>query len=189
MLPVGVDHRMEFMTRCWIEARACFVRDRAPRTNFTLCELFTDAPPGIHGSLWLRVENGRVQAGESQLDGADVQVSGDYQSALAMAQTPDAEGPEAVARAEREPAYGAGQTTRAFSGQPSAELTALRQSLHDHMPARTMENPNLTHRRTRLGLNRQAQGLADLGFTVVERAIWPAYTDELSAHPTGRPAL
>ena len=51
--------------------------------------------------------------------------------------------------------------------------------LHDHLAACTVENPDLTHRLARLGLTRHAEELAEVGYTVIERAVSEEMADEL----------
>jgi len=51
--------------------------------------------------------------------------------------------------------------------------------LHDHLAARTMENPDFEHRIRRLGLERQVSELAEQGYTVIERAVSEDMADEL----------
>ena len=63
MLPVDVDQRMEFLSAAWVDEARRFVRGRAPNVDVVLCEAFSDPPPGIAGSWWLRIASGEVEAG------------------------------------------------------------------------------------------------------------------------------
>ena len=51
--------------------------------------------------------------------------------------------------------------------------------LHDHLAARTIENPDFEHRVRRLGLERHVRELDEQGYTVIERAVTEAMADEL----------
>src|SRR5262249_10309515 len=55
----------------------------------------------------------------------------------------------------------------------------LLNQLHDHLAARTIENPDFDHRVRRLGLERQVDELAEQGYTVIEGAVSPELADEL----------
>ena len=182
MLPVAVDRRVEFLSQAWIEEARSFVSARPPGGRFTLCETFRDPPPGNPGSWWLRIEDGAVDAGAGELAQADLRVTGDYQAVLALAQTVYAAGPEAVARAQRELIHRAGSGAPRVEGEILPGVAPLLAELHDHMAARTIENPNLEHRIRRLGLERQAKELSELGYTIVERAISEAFADEVREH-------
>jgi hypothetical protein len=182
MLPAAVDKRVEFLSDGWIAAAVSYVREKAASADFSLCEAFTDPPPGIDGAWWLRVRDGVVEAGPGVLEGADLSVEGDYQATLAMAQTVYLAGADAVARARRELEHRAGSDAlRVRGAMPPAAAPAL-EGLHDYMAARTVENPNLAHRLGRLGLERQAEELRTLGYTVIERAISEAFADEVRDH-------
>lgn len=182
MLPVDVDKRVEFLSDGWIAEALRYVREKRPTADFSLCEAFTDPPPGINGAWWLRVQDGEVSAGAGSIENASLRVEGDYQATLAMAQTVYSAGADAVARARRELEHRAGEGALRITGEiPLAAAPAL-EGLHDYMAARTSENPNLPHRLARLGLERQAEELNTLGYTVIERAISQAFADEVREH-------
>jgi ectoine hydroxylase-related dioxygenase (phytanoyl-CoA dioxygenase family) len=182
MEPVGVDARVEFLSDEWIDEARRFLEAAAPDVTFTLCESFTDPPPGIDGAWHVRIDRGRVEAGAGEIGGADLHVEGDYQAVLAMAQTVYAAGPDAVARARRELVHRHGADAIRVKGDVPAELQGVLGALHDHMAARTIENPHLDHRVERLGLQRQVRELAEQGYTVIERAVSEAMADELREH-------
>src|ERR1700734_782430 len=47
MLPVDVDQRTQFLSEAWIEEARRFLSNRAPTARFSLCETFSEPPPGI----------------------------------------------------------------------------------------------------------------------------------------------
>jgi ectoine hydroxylase-related dioxygenase (phytanoyl-CoA dioxygenase family) len=192
MLPVDVTERVEFLSDGWIDAARRYLEDAVATEpalasgRYAVCESFTDAPPGLglldDRAVWhFVVDEGRVTAGRGDFDDADLRVDGDYQAILSMAQTVYAAGPDAVARAQRELAHRtAAQPTR-IQGRLTGDPAALRAigGLHDHLAARTLENPDLEHRVRRLGLERHARELEERGYTVIELAITEAMADEL----------
>lgn len=182
MLPVEVDARSELLSDAWIAAAREFLEAASPDVTFTLCESFSDPPPGVHDAWHVRIDHGWAEAGPGAVADADLRVEGDYQTVLAMAQTVYAAGPEAVNRAQRELAHRAGKDAIRVTGTAPPELQSVLGALHDHMAARTIENPNLEHRIERLGLERQALELAEHGFTIIERAVSEDFADELREH-------
>jgi hypothetical protein len=192
MLPVDVTERAEFLSDPWIDAARRYLEDAvaaepALRTGtYSVCEAFTDAPPSLglpdDVAVWhFRIADGKVDAGRGELADADVRVRGDYQAVLAMAQTVDAAGPEASERARRELVHRHGPDAVRMDGSLRGEKAARRaiSGLHDHLAARTIENPDLQHRLRRLGLERHATELDELGYTVIERAVSEEMADEL----------
>jgi ectoine hydroxylase-related dioxygenase (phytanoyl-CoA dioxygenase family) len=154
--------------------------------RYSVSETFTDAPPGLGlpddvASWHYRLDDGHLEVGRGELADADVRISGDYQTILAMSQTVYAAGRDAVARARRELAHRAGPDATRVEGELVGDKAALRAlgGLHDHLAARTMENPDLAHRVRRLGLERNVTELAEQGYTVIERAVTEAFADEL----------
>jgi ectoine hydroxylase-related dioxygenase (phytanoyl-CoA dioxygenase family) len=150
---------------------------------------------------YLRIDCGTVTVAAGEAQDVDLHISGDYQHVLAQAQTVYAAGEDAVVRARRELAHRAsgrvgqvnqvGQVGQAGKREPlqrrgalpdDPALARLLADLHDHMAARTVENPDLAHRLERLGLARQASDLAEHGFCVIERAVTEAFADELRPH-------
>jgi hypothetical protein len=192
MLPVDVRDRVEFVSDRWIDAARAFLAgmvadDPAVATsNFSVCESFTDAPPalGLAGdrAVWhFAIHEGRVTVGRGDLDGATVRVEGGYQQTLAMAQTVYAAGKDAVARANREHAHRHGPDAMRITGGLAGNRAAVKvtSALHEHMAARTMENPHFEHRLAQLGLERHARELEEHGYTVIDRAVTEAMADEL----------
>ncbi|MFC5752428.1 hypothetical protein [Actinomadura rugatobispora] len=179
MTRAPADGRFEFLSGAWIEEAARFVRNAAPDVRFTLCETFTDPPPGIGGAWHVRVGGGAVEAGPGEIQDADLRVSGDYQGMLAMVQTVYAAGRDAMDRARREMVHRHGPGVMRMEGSAPAAMHPVLAGLHDHMAARTIENPHLGHRAARLGLARHVAEFKERGHTVIERAISEAFADEL----------
>ena len=192
MLPVDVRDRVEFLSDDWIDAARRYLEEAVGRDpvlaagSFSMCESFTDAPPGLglpgDRAVWhFRVHAGQVEVGRGDLEDADMRVDGDYQTILAIAQTVHEAGKEAVARAHREMAHRAGRdAVRVTGALPGGKETAKALSgLHEHLAARTIENPDFEHRVRRLGLERHVRELSEQGYTVIERAITEAFADEL----------
>ena len=192
MLPVDVTGRAELVSDAWIDAARRYLEDAVATEpalrsgSWSVCETFTDAPPGLglpgDVAVWhLRIDDGVVTVGRGELPDADLRVRGDYQAVLAMSQTVYAAGPEAVARARRELAHRHGPDAVVMEGGLQGDRAALRAigGLHDHLAARTVENPDLAHRLRRLGLERHAAELDEVGFTVIERAVSEVMADEL----------
>ena len=192
MLPAPVDQRFEFLSPDWIAAAEAFLRsalDTRPELrgcSFSLCEAFDAAPPALRAPndrvAWhLRLVNGALDVGTGEIANADLDVRGDYQSVLALAQSVFAAGPEAIARAQRELTHRAGKDAVRITGTVPKDpsLQRLLNDLHDHMAAHTIENPDFAHRVKRLGLERQVEELDTRGYTVIERAVTEAFADEL----------
>lgn len=192
MLPAPVDQRFEFLSREWIGAAEAFLRSAIEsrpdlRTStFSLCEAFDAAPPALGApndrAAWhFRLSNGSLEVGAGETTNVDLDVRGDYQSVLALAQIVFAAGPEANARGRREVTHRAGNDAVRMSGKMPKDphVTQLLNELHDYMAARTIENPHFDHRVKRLGLERQVAELKERGYTVIERAVTEAFADEL----------
>jgi hypothetical protein len=192
MLPVPVTERVEFLSDAWIEVARQYLLDAAARdpafatATFSVCESFADAPPGLglpdDRAVWhFRSDGHALEVGRGDLPGADVRIDADYQTVLAMAQTVYAAGPDAVARANRELVHRSGRDAIRISGglDMGGSVGDALNGLHDHLAARTIENPDFDHRIARLGLDRQVMELAELGYTVIERAISDELADEL----------
>ena len=192
MLPVDVTERAEFLSDAWIDAArgyltAVIAAEPALRTgSWSVSERFTDAPPGLglpdDVAAWhFRIDDGTLEVGRGFRPDADLRVQGDYQAVLAVAQSVDAAGPDAAARARRELVHRHGSDAVRMEGRLQGDKAGLRaiSGLHDHLAARTVENPDLAHRLARLGLTRHAEELAEHGYTVVERAVSEDMADEL----------
>lgn len=194
MVPVGVRERVEFLSPGWLDAARSFLvtevaaRPELAAASFSLCESFADAPPSVAGpdgrAAWhVRVDRGRVEAGAGEAAGTDVRVEGDYQTVLALAQAVHAAGRDAFARAYREASHRSGGSAMRLTGSlRDPAVLRLLDDLHDHLAARTVENPDVEHRVRRLGLERHVAELADQGYTIIERAVTEDFADELREH-------
>lgn len=174
------DGHHEFLSDGWIEEARRFLRGAAPDAAFSFCEAFADPPPGIAGAWHVRVADGRVEAAAGEAAGTDLRVDGDYQAMLGMVQTVYAAGRDSLGRAHREMTHRHGPDAMRMSGTVPGPMQGVLAGLHDHMAARTVENPHLEHRVRRLGLADHAAELAGVGRTVVERAVTEAFADELA---------
>lgn len=143
-------------------------------------------PPGLaqdHGvAAWhFKVADGRVHGGPGVLQGADVTVHGRYQVLMGYAQIVYAAGQASVARQRRELLHRFDGEAPCIVGElpQDASVTTLLSGLHDHLTARTIENPHFDHRVGQLGLADHVSQLADQWYAIVERAITPQFADEL----------
>jgi ectoine hydroxylase-related dioxygenase (phytanoyl-CoA dioxygenase family) len=192
MLPAPVDQRFEFLSPGWIAEAHAFLqsavaaRPELRDSTFSLCEAFDHAPPGLsarndRASWHVRFGNGAIEVAPGEIADADLSVRGDYQAVLSLAQAVYAAGPEAMQRARRELDHRAGAQATTMAGRmpESPHMQRLLIDLHEHMAARTIENPDFEHRVARLGLTRQVAELHEQGYTVIERAITETFADEL----------
>jgi hypothetical protein len=191
MQPVDVDERCEFLSAEWIATAAVYLRGvvRAEpalqSVGVSLCEAFEQAPPSVADSdgraAWhFSLDAGRVDVGQG-VTPSDVHVSGRYQVALGYAQVVHAAGAESVARCHRELAHQFGANALTIDGDlPSnPAVTALLSGLHDHMTARTVDNPNFEHHVRELGITGAVEQLTEQGYAVIGNAISPEFADEL----------
>jgi phytanoyl-CoA dioxygenase PhyH len=191
---VTLPHHVELFSDRWLEkARDYLEREVVARKErlggraFSLSERLTDAPPHLklpnEVAQWtFRYDGEKVQVSREFDSGADVVVEGDYQIALIAAQAVGWLAPGVMEHAIREITHAYGKDairSRGMFKDPAArELVCL---LHDHMARRTVENPDLAHRATRLGIAGKVREVEEHGYTVLERAISPAFADELRA--------
>lgn len=199
MMPVPVDERCEFLSPQWIREAKTFLEAAVPQRpelaarRFSFCEAFSDAPhrltegasrsaAGSGRAAWhFAIDSGRVAVGAGALADADLEVSGRYQAALGFAQLVHAAGPEAVARGQRELRHLWGSDALRLRGRlpDDPAVQQLLTDLHDHMVARTVENPDFPHRVEQMGLGEQVAQLNEQGYAVVENAITPEMADAL----------
>ncbi len=192
MLPAPVDRRCEFLSAEWIEAATAFLEAEVPKrpglrhARFSMCESFREAPPALADArdrvAWhFVIAGGCVRAGAGELEVADLRVDGLYQAALGYAQLVHAAGAEAVARGERELRHRFGPVAITLDGglPEDPNLTELLGDLHDHMAARTIENPHFEHRVAQMGLTGHVRQLAEQGYGVIENAITPGMAEAL----------
>jgi ectoine hydroxylase-related dioxygenase (phytanoyl-CoA dioxygenase family) len=192
MLPAPVDRRHEFVSAGWIESARTFLTQFVSQhpqlsgENYSMCEAFDAAPPSFEASnrraAWYwRLLNGALEVGAGEIPDAQLDIRGDYQHVLSMAQSVNAAGEEAMKRARREFRHRAGRDALRITGtMPTAPaLLQMINDLHDHMATLTIENPHYEHRVERLGLARHLVELRERGYTVIERAVTESFADEL----------
>ncbi len=192
MLPAPVDRRFEFVSFGWIDSARSFLTtfvESNPdlrHATYSMCEAFDHAPPKLAGAnggvAWYwRLRNGALDVGAGEISDADLNIRGDYQHVLSMAQGVNAAGEEAQRRARREFRHRAGRDALRITGPLPKEpaLLTMINDLHDHMASVTIENPDYAHRVERLGLARQLVELHERGYTVIEKAVTEAFADEL----------
>src|SRR5262249_10777031 len=103
MLPAPVDKRHEFVSPGWIDAARSFLtgfvesHPQLREANYAMCEAFDDAPPKLAGSggrvAWFwRLRNGALDVGAGDIADANLNIRGDYQHVLSMAQGVNAAG-------------------------------------------------------------------------------------------------
>ena len=145
MQPVPVDQRCQFLSAAWIDAATAFlihaVRARPELADFrcTVSHAYNAAPPSLgapdNRAAWsFAIRAGDVQVRADARDDADLRVTGDYQAALAMAQTVHAAGPDAMARAQRELRHRAGPAAIKHRRAAGARrrTTAARRAARSH---------------------------------------------------------
>src|SRR5580704_1430679 len=191
---ITLPHHFEFLSDGWIEEARGFLTREAERRKaalgsqpFSVSERFADAPPHLqlpdNLAAWRVDYDGEaISAARGFNPDADVTVEGDYQAALISAQSVGTGAPGAMGAALREIARVFGKGAVRFKGRMENQAAvALMGALHDHMARRTVENPDLAHRAARLGLGGKIREMEEQGYTVVERAISPTFSDEVRA--------
>ena len=184
MLPAPVDRRFEFVSPGWIDSARSFLTTfleshsgPAPRDVFDVRSVRRRAAElaGENGRVawYWRLRDGALDVGAGEISDADLNIRGDYQHVLSMAQGVNAAGEEAQRRARREFRHRAGRDALRITGPMPKEPALLQMinDLHDHMASVTIENPDYAHRVERLGLARQLVELHERGYTVIERAV------------------
>jgi ectoine hydroxylase-related dioxygenase (phytanoyl-CoA dioxygenase family) len=189
---ITLPDRCEFLSDAWLdEARRFLEREAQARKDrlapFSLSERFADAPPHLKlpddVAAWNLRWDGEAIAVARGFDAqAEVTVEGDYQAGLMAAQVVGVSVPGAMKAAMREVRTIFGKDAIRVKGRFADEAALeMVNHLHDHMGRRTVENPDLAHRARRQGLTRHIREMEDQGYTVIERAISPAFADEVRA--------
>ena len=187
---ITLPHHFELLSDRWLDEARAFLTREAPRRKdtlqpFSLSERLTDAPPhlALEGDVacWsARYDGDTVTVARAFEPAADVVVEGDYQARLMAAQCVGALAPGVKEAALREVRHVFGNDAlrlRGAVGHPGTqELIGL---LHDHLGRQTVENPDLAHRAARLGISDKVRDMEENGYTVIERAISPAFADEV----------
>jgi ectoine hydroxylase-related dioxygenase (phytanoyl-CoA dioxygenase family) len=189
---ITLPDRFEFLSDAWIEEARRFLvkaseQRKAELAPFSLSERFEGAPPHLElpdnvGAWTARYDGEAISVARGFDAAADVTVEGGYQAGLAGGQFIGMLAPGAMKNLRREVAAMHGKDAVRMKGRvenPAAgEILAL---LHDHLGRRTVENPDLAHRAAAQGLARHVREMEDQGYTVIERAISPAFADEVRA--------
>lgn len=188
-----LPHQVEFLSDAWLdEARAFLVKETAERRArlkgpFCVSERFADAPPhlGFPGNVasWAMLYDGeKVTVCRDFNPEAFLRIEGDYQAALTAAQFVGVAAPGAWAHMNRQSECVYGKDAIRFQGRlEDEEAGRLMMALHDHMGRRTVENPDLFHRASRMGLCGRIREMEEQGYTVIERALPPEFADDVRA--------
>ena len=186
-----LPHQCEFLSDTWLDRATAFLESAVQRSDalpaFCLFETFDNAPPhlGLPDNIaaWcVHYDGNRLTIGRDCPHTPDVQVSGEYQAGLQMAQVVGGLSSAAMDRAFREVRHWFGKDAIRMTGQFAdpgvADLLAL---MHDHLARMTVENPDIAHRAAALGIERHIADVEANGYTVIENAISPAFADEVRA--------
>lgn len=142
--------KFAFCSREWVAVADEFVKESAKDTdltgiNYTFNEVFTDAPedlsPDSEGRVgwYIRVADGKVEAGSGILDNPDVCIQADYAEILPLARGIFTNDPEAAAAAQATIAAmsEAGRFTSTTTSDAPADLP-WSAGLHDTLARRTL---------------------------------------------------
>ncbi|HEX3917307.1 MAG TPA: phytanoyl-CoA dioxygenase family protein [Caulobacteraceae bacterium] len=186
------EDRAEFVSEKWIGLARDYLQRQVDAAgegmdgaNFSLCEVMEDAPAGIgrpdgRAAWHARLKGRQLTVGAGEIDGADLVIRGDYHAVLQAAHVSYAD--EAARK------RGLREAQHRNGGRPVATMTGAGASgpagrvfagLHDHLAARTIENPDLDLRIARLGLADAARQLDEIGYAILERAVSERFADEL----------
>lgn len=184
-----LPHQCEFLSNEWLQGAQSFLCDAVQRANdlpsFALNERFVNAPPHLgfadDVAQWsVQYDGKNLQVGRDLAGDADLQVEGQYQAGLMMAQAVGALSAKLMADSFRETRHWFGDDALVMKGRISdkgvANVMAL---MHDHLARVTVENPDLNHRASALGLDRQVKEVEQNGYTIIEQAISPEFADEV----------
>jgi Phytanoyl-CoA dioxygenase (PhyH) len=188
---ITLPHVFEFLSDAWLEAaRRYFTEDGLKRIKasacgpFSLSEGFNSAPPHLNlpdnrASWTIRYDGETIEVARGFDASAQVTCEGPYQAALMAAQWVGLLVPGATAAMLREVTTVFGKGALRFSGQVEPAVSEVMARFHDHMARRTVENPDLEHRARALGLAGKIREMEDQGYTILERAISPEFSDEV----------
>lgn len=142
--------KVEFGSPAWIDLARQFLEETIPPLGealdgieFTICEVFTNAPRHIAGDdgrvAWHVVIDGpTVKVGDGKIENADYFSKSDYQSVLPIARTVYSDNPGSyeVIQAERAAAIERGE--RAATAEIPLALAGPIRELHDHLARNTV---------------------------------------------------
>lgn len=184
-----LPHQCEFLSDTWLARAREHLQDAVARRNglpaFSISERFVNAPEHLqfpdNVAAWsVKFDGSKLSIGREPLPEPDVSVEGQYQAGLASAQIVGALSGKFMAEGLREMRHWYGAEAIGMRGRISdpqvAELIGL---FHDHMARMTVENPDIDHRASALGVDRHVREVEEHGYTVIEQAISPDFADEV----------
>ena len=182
-------HQLEYLSDRWLsiasETLTALTQQADDLPAFVISESLTNAPshlgwPDNVASWSARFDGQGIVVDRTFVPTADWSRQGAYQAALIAGQTIGMNVPEVAAFALRETNHWFGDAAVSETWRESDEsLVRLIGNFRDHMARRTVENPDIAHRVSALGMTRHIKELFDQGYTVVERAISPEFADAL----------
>jgi ectoine hydroxylase-related dioxygenase (phytanoyl-CoA dioxygenase family) len=188
------EDRAEFVSEKWVglardylQGRVDALSDRVEGARFSLCEVMATAPAGFRRRAGLaawhaRLDGRRLTVGLGEIADADLTIRGDYHAVLQAARVSyDDDGARRRGLREAQHRNG-GRPVASMAGTGAAGVAAeVFAGLHDHLAARTVENPDLDERIERLGLAAAARQLDETGYVILERAVSDRFADDLRA--------
>ena len=187
VIPTG--EYVELLSEEWrstlSERLECFFDNMGESPNgekVVLSLILRNAPPHLAlpdnvGKLSIVVSESKIEVKPDCVGPPEFLVEADYTHALPIAQ---AVGEEAISRAIHEAKHNYGQACLRVEGAlPEGSLRIVLRAAWDHMARRTLENPDLAMRVVQQGLTGPVAELEDLGYTVIENAISPEFTESL----------
>ena len=192
-----LPHQCEYLSDAWLEEACAFLnREVAERKQqlsgpFCVSERFTDAPPHLkfphNVAQWAMAYDGeKVTVCRDFNAQAFLKVDGDYQAACTGAQFVGVSSRGAWKRMTEQVALIYGKNGLRVQGElEDREAARIMMRLHDHMARRTVENPDLYHRASRMGLCANIREMEEQGYTIIRNAIPPDFADEVRAATLG----
>ena len=188
---VALHERVEYVSKEWLGEAERFLKQRAatlPAMRLSFAVQLTSPPPHLHDGrkpfgYSVRIEAGDVHIGNSLDPAADVQLCADYNADLVVSSATHAGDGAAQRRLEREYRLLVGDRHPILANHwpRDTSAAALLAEFQDHMARRTINNPDVRHRATHLGLQSHLEDLDDKGYTVLEGAFSADFADELRA--------
>jgi len=187
----ALPHQCEFLSDAWLDEANAFLNreivQRKARLSGPFCvsERFTDAPPHLkcpgNVAQWAMLYDGeKVTVCREFNPEAFLRIEGRYQAGCTAAQFVGVSAPGAWKRMTRqlECLYGRG-ALRVEGKLEDPEAAALMMSLHDHMGRRTVENPDLFHRASAMGLCGNIREMEETGYTILPNALPWEFADDV----------
>ena len=185
-MAVELSDRVELGSPGWLDLTRNFLEQRVPSdTSFSLCEVYTGAPPHLSetgGRLaWTaQADQGRVEVGFGEHTNVDLHIEGPYDTICPLATSvydTDAEQRQVL----REHAHVFGRAALTLRGElpQTPGLLELLGEMHNHLARHTINNPDVAHRLKSLDLQDQAAEIETQGYTILENALSERTTDAL----------